>query len=134
MENEEDLSTQIVSMLALAGYPINKPIFRDLVCEYIGIDVCGVVSEGYIDKLMKRSDLVTASNSYSVDPARSSQVTTEVQESWYKKLDNIVLLLNKIYPEKCPRAKWADVPPENIYNTDEVAPNPTKHRKLVIVP
>jgi hypothetical protein len=92
MENEEDLSTQIVSMLALAGYPINKPIFRDLVCEYIGIDVCGVVSEGYIDKLMKRSDLVMASNSYSADPARSSQISTELQEIWYKKLDNIVFL------------------------------------------
>ena len=35
-----------------------------------------------IDKLMKRSDLVTASNSCSVDPARSSQATTEVQGIW----------------------------------------------------
>ena len=41
--------------------------------------------------------------------------------------------MNKIVDIKTPWTKWRDVPPENIYNYNEIGPNANEHQPPAIV-
>ena len=105
-------------------YLINSGLIDD---DFTGI------SKNRLSRIMEKYNLTTTIKTNTIDVARASQHSTVVLESYFKIFDNIVHQMNKIDDIQTTWTKWRDVPPENIYNYDEIGPNANEHQPPAIV-
>ena len=82
---------------------------------------------------MEKYNLTTTTKTNTIDVARAVQHSTVVLDAYFKHFDNVVHRMNKIDDKKCPWKRWRDVPPEYVYNYDEIGPNANTHHSPAIV-
>ena len=101
---------------------------------------CGLTDEDFtsitdqtLSRIMDRYHLTTTTQTHNIDVARAVQHTVVVLEAYFKIFDNVVHRMHLIDPVKTPWKEWKDVPPEFIYNYDEIGPNANQHHSPAVV-
>jgi len=85
------------------------------------------VTEGL---LLRHKELVKVVSAASLDPKRACQATEETRDAMFFKLNAYIEILNTA--GKLPWQKYSDIPPNVIYNMDELGNDTTKHHNKII--
>ena len=106
-------------------------VVNTILSERIELKKFKPVTRGVVSRIIKaNSDLLKLTMGNSINPKRVRQADTDVRNALFVKLENFIKLLHS--QGKIPWKTFADIPPEYIYNMDEVATNTHDHRKRVI--
>jgi len=143
--DEEALVASLIELLAVNSHAANPDQVKSYLTDLLNGDLLatGLLAQGgiaekihpnTIKRIMNRRGLFTDSRAYPLDPARSEQARPVVLHTFIKHLDNLVKLLHGLDPEGCPWTCYADFPASHKFNTDELAPNSTQHRRPVFIP
>ena len=131
--DEEAYVIQSVVLLAACGHPVDEADILDMCNRVIGGDhrVEAEATPKLVRTMFEKYPSLKFLSAASLDPQRAAQAGSNVRDAFFTKLDCFVYLLHKMGVWEYKRA--ADVPPECWYNFDEVATDPTKHKKKVLV-
>ena len=136
LTNQEELQlVQICCCLSAIGHGISKRELLNVVNDYQhekAIDGDYVpASDKYMRGLFKRhKSLVKICGSSSMDPQRAKQATEETRDAQFVKLDNYIKMLYEA--GAVPWANFCEIPPDHLFNMDEVGTDTTKHRTKLI--
>ena len=135
---EQEIFSQVAESLGNMAFNLDRNHMKSMInvylinCGLIDDDFTGI-SESTLSRIMEKYNLTTTAKTNTIDVARAVQHSTVVLEAYFKMFDNIVHRMHKIDKDKTPWTKWRDVPPENIYNYDEMGPNANEHQPPAIV-
>ena len=134
--DEEDWFASIVQQAHIVGNPINKQTLQTAVNNVLQLSGhdCGSVVMDTVERLMKRNNIGTEKKFYPVDIARAKQATKENHNTFIKRVDALIRLLHAVDPVNMPWKCFNDLPPEVLYNMDELAANPQEHRRPILAP
>jgi hypothetical protein len=136
-QHEEDFLVESAACLARMGFPLEKNNLHLLCSNYLKADNPGIVdSVGLsLDTVQRiyKDDNMLAKDVENIDPKRASQADPQVLNCFYHQLDAAVAMAHEVRPNTWP-ARYADMLPTCLYNTDEQGPNPTKLRNPVLIP
>jgi len=118
------------------GYGITHDELQEIVSDVTNFDVDErerhEVSDKVVRGLFRRhGDLLKIVQASSLDPKRAKQASKEMRDGMFAKLDSFVHLLHAM--KLVPWQNYQEIPPQCLYNMDEVGNDTTKHRKKVVV-
>jgi hypothetical protein len=124
----------LIKQLALCGQGLGKKTVRRIFIEALK-DGTGkqTISRSTINRFIKNYRL-ECKNVKNIDPVRISQVTPENRDSFFFRLDQIVMLCHSIDETNCPWNSWDEVLAEYKINIDEMGSDPTKFRDVLLIP
>ena len=135
---EQEIFSQVAESLGNMAFNLDRNHMKSMInvylinCGLIDDDFTGI-SESTLSRIMEKYNLTTTAKTNTIDVARAVQHSTVVLEAYFKMFDNIVHRMHKIDKDKTPWTKWRHVPPEYIYNYDEMGPNANEHQPPAIV-
>ena len=136
-QHEEDFLVESAACLARMGFPLEKNNLHLLCSNYLKADNPGIVDSVGISldtvQRIYKDDNMLAKDVENIDPKRASQADPQVLNCFYHQLDAAVAMAHEVRPTTWP-ARYADMLPTCLYNTDEQGPNPTKLRNPVLIP
>ena len=135
-DNEELEVIQLCRLLGNMGYGITRDELQDIVSNITNwqaderevVEVSDKIVRGLFSRHGELLKIVQAS---SLDPKRAKQASRETRDAMFAKLDSYIHLLNVIGLVSW--KNYQEIPPDCLYNMDEVGNDTTKHRKKVIV-
>ena len=135
---EEELFSQVAEALGNMAFNLDRNHMRSIIDIYLmntGMydSDCNGISETTLSRILKKYHLTTTTKTNVIDVARAVQHSTAVLEAYFKIFDNVVHRCHLNDSTKCPWKRWRDIPPQFIYNYDEIGPNPNKHHAPSIV-
>jgi hypothetical protein len=124
----------LIKQLALCGQGLGKKTVRRIFIEALK-DGTGKrsISRSTLDRFVKNYKLECKSVK-NIDPVRISQVTPENRDSFFFRLDQLIMLLHSIDDINCPWNDWSEVEAEFMINIDEMGSDPTKFRDVLLIP
>ena len=134
--NQENMLVSLCKILSSGGLMIEKKMLKQLIeiVTFNGVDAredCRV-STSVVDGFMKRHENeIDFAKSSGIDPLRAEQMTEEVRDLWFQKMDNFIKELFEL--KLVPWRSMAEVPAANEYNMDELASDTTKRRDKVVI-
>ena len=133
--DETALVVNTCKELATMGLGIDEDtcvmVVNSILSERIDMMHFTPVTRGVVSRIIKaNSDLLKLTRGNSIDPKRVRQADTDVRDALFVKLENFIKFLYQ--QGKIPWKSFSEIPPEYIYNMDEVATNTHDHRKKVI--
>ncbi|CAB9506584.1 unknown protein [Seminavis robusta] len=138
-QGEEAALQEAVAEFARAGFPLEKTNlmgYANAFLEAEGIDTSnnGGPSMDTVERVYKAGRLKAMSNVGGIDRKRAAQAGPETLNALYHQMEYWMAIAHEVNPIAWPEARYADVPPSRIYNTDEQGPNPTALRNPVLIP
>jgi len=135
-DNEELAIIQLCHLLGSMGYGITRDELQDIVSgitnwqnderEFV------YVSDKIVHGLFScHGELLKIVQASSLDPKRAKQASKETRDAMFAKLDSYIHLLNAL--KLVPWHNYQEIPPDCLYNMDELGNDTTKHRKKVVV-
>ena len=130
-EDEETMVVHITNLMAGMGMGIDKDtcleiIYAVMSCRIASNDISKPTVRVLNDILNRNKLLLKLINGNAIDPARVRQADENVRDSVFIKMDNYIKLLYSM--GKVPWKSFDEVPPQYIYNMDELATDSTDHR------
>jgi len=135
-ENEELSIVQLCRLLGSMGYGITRDELQSFISTVTNWQIdereSVEVSEKIVRGLFRRhGDLLKLVQAASLDPKRAKQASKETRDAMFAKLDSSVRLLKAMGLVSW--NNYQEIPPDCLYNMDEVGNDTTKHRKKVVV-
>ncbi len=135
-DNEEHAIIQLCRLLGGMGYGITRDELQDIISSVTNwntderefVEVSDKVVRGLFSRHGEHLKIVQAS---SLDPKRAKQASKETRDRMFMKLDSYICLLHAI--GLVPWTSYQEIPPDCLYNMDELGNDTTKHRKKVVV-
>ena len=135
--DEEDLLVATCTRLACMGLGIDTDtcllIVNQILAKRIEVGEFVPVTSKVVLRIMTRNhQLLRLVKGNSIDPKRVRQADEDVKMAMFVKLDHMIKLLHS--QGKVPWKSFGEVPPECLYNMDELAVNAHNHRHRIIAP
>ena len=140
-DEEEKMIVRVLSKFADLGYPVTRnsvlEVINDIIerkLERVGVGSTSKVSTSFVNKVIRRNkELAGFVKSCGIDIQRADQISEEVRDALFAKLDIYARILVKMGVFGDEIKSFGDISPTQIYNSDEVALNSTKRvRKKVL--
>ncbi len=133
--NEESSLIHLCTVLGAMGYGVTRDDLHEFADDLVNQDVderqrvpiSKHVTEGL---LLRHKELVKVVSAASLDPKRVRQATEETRDAMFSKLNAYIEILNTA--GKLPWKKYSNIPPNVIYNMDELGNDTAKHRNKII--
>lgn len=135
-KDEEDYLVSTSAMMAISANGLDKDKVLVLVNDLLhkkGTKDFEDVSMKVVDRIISNKKLQTY-KARSLDPKRINAAREEIKNVYFKKIDNFCRLMHDINPVVFPWKSYADVPPDHLYNMDEIGTDTTKHRNGIVIP
>jgi len=135
-DNEELAIIQLCRLLGGMGYGITRDELQDIVSSITNFDLDERDAISVSDKVVRglfsrHGDLLKIVQASSLDPKRAKQACMQTRDAMFAKLDSYICLLKAI--NLVPWQTYQEIPPNCLFNMDELGNDTTKHRKKVIV-
>ncbi len=135
-DNEELAIIQLCRLLGGMGYGITRDELQDIVSSITNFDLDERDVVDVSDKVVhglfsQHGDLLKIVQASSLDPKRAKQACKQTRDAMFAKLDSYICLLKAM--RLVPWQTYQEIPPNCLFNMDELGNDTTKHRKKVIV-
>ncbi len=135
-DNEELAIIQLCRLLGSMGYGITRDELQDIVSSITNFDLDERDIVAVSDKVVRglfsqHGDLLKIVQASSLDPKCAKQACKQTRDAMFAKLDSYICLLKAI--GLIPWQTYQEIPPNCLFNMDELGNDTTKHCKKVIV-
>jgi len=135
-DNEELAIIQLCRLLGGMGYGITRDELQDIVSSITNFDLDERDAISVSDKVVRglfsqHGDLLKIVQASSLDPKCVKQACTQTRDAMFAKLDSYICLLKAI--NLVPWQTYQEIPPNCLFNMDELGNDTTKKKKKVIV-
>lgn len=131
-EHEENYLIALVRVLQLSGNPIGMDHLERLIHNVIesrpGLKGSNPNISRIAKTLKSKHNIVGTATGHGIDVQRVEQATAETRDLFFAALEAMCALQHNRDPVAFPWKRYADVPPDHLYNMDDLSTDPTKHK------
>jgi len=134
-DHEEHAVVQLCTVLGSMGYGLTCQDLHSLADSIVNKDVDDrervSISKHVTEGLLKcYKNLVKIVAAASLDPKRARQATVDTRNAVFFKLNSYIEILHEM--GQLPWKSYLEIPPNSIYNMDELGNDTTKHRNKIL--